>query len=1363
MSKRLRTRSAVRISTNGDLAGIEQLEPRRMLTLATALDTIIFGNTASESARGLVATRSQTITGALGQPARQLLPLTTPDVNGGSLTFNMAVDPAQRNYFTVKLWGSDDTDQGKGRLYLYAPVNGVDLQVGYRHEGDYLPLSVTASDPPLPGRFFYSTTLLPLEMTLGRSTLTLKIQSTGELYGLGSGGPPSGTYQRLMDTTSRGIYRGYTHTQPLLNVSAETQGNAPATTTRPSVSESSVIGPNGTFTNGLKNWVTGRLNQASNTFFATQVEMLATAYTIPEITTGFANAAVITKVIDVIDGFARDYYINPTTSVNTNNYGGNGGNEVWGGRFGAIGWAVSLLSSVASFQSALNVSVDYGTAGGTRTRRAAWGDMLAASRDWGRFNRDARTITNQSLIADESIYKANRGLLALGDARAFSENAAQRYLKESAGLLPWLGSDLPGGGSTLKLGSNYFQVTPDGLTREWGYAGSYSDIAGYAARFYRWTGDTAFRDQATRMVQALGYMRRPAIAVIGNVNYRSVERIGLLAWRAVREADGYFANEISYAGPETFAEGMSVAAATLDPVSIGYAKQMLADNHYLQTLTADSRYFSNLTFDSRFVMEAFADYATVKAAPDSGVRIPTTLSSDFAWADETNGVVVIQRGSEKLWASPFWQAKKGTGINGVGRFHFSTARYDQYGTFESIPQYRSLGGYFVRPNFIDITEGTGYVPPVAPGQAYAGEVLPIAVAPPDADDDTPWRGRADFYQFRLGHYLIGLNASEDRNFELRTPNGFSSAVDVFSNTTRTGSVSVPARSTVALVLPSGSDTAPVPGSPLLLRAVGSSSQIALDWTRTTGASTYTIRRATSPNGPSTVIASGIASNTFIDSNVNAGQSYFYTVSAVNNQGEGYPSSPASASAGLKSGWTNADLGTVALPGSASLIDGTWTLRGSGSDVGGQADSGHFVYRSLTGDGSIIARVANASFTDGSDKIGLMFRQTLATDARSVSLQLRDASDSAVMAVRSSIGGNTSSAGTLTPVGAPLWLRIDRSGNLFTSRVSSDGITWTTVASSTVSMGSTVLIGMFVCSRYSPQVNASSFDQVTVIAQPISLSVTTESSGNITPGTTRQFIAQVLDAQNLPLDVQPSVAWSTTRGVIDSTGTLTAPASSGPLTVTATAVIGATNFSGSFNTAVALVASTPVYRFDTLVQRIEIPFNGAVNASFASSDLTLIHAPTATPVPAESMTISFNNTPNGVDAIISFPVDLANGDYILTVPSGSGVTDLNGTPLSSPVNFSFFQLAGDVNRDRSVNFADLVIMARNYGQTGRRFDEGNVTRDTAGLVDFADLVVLARGYGLILPAPRLAPFSTISLGRSRSALGRDDEDSTTVLS
>lgn len=1060
---------------------IEGLERR---CLFATVDTIIFGNTTSETAHTLTQSSSQVITGGLSQSARQLLPLSTVDVNGGNMTFTMTVDPAQRNYFSVKFWGNDDTDQGKGRLYLYVPISGVNYQVGYRHEGDYTPLNQVAGASPLPNRFFYSTTMLPLWMTQGKTSLTLKIQSAGELYGLGSGGPPSGNYQMNMDTASRGIYRAYVHNEPMLDVGGETQGTAPTVTTRPAVTESSILGTTGTYTTGLKNWVLGKLSANVATFTASDVQMIANSYAITQFgwTTTQKNS-IVSKVIAAIDGFTSDYYTNPASSVDgSSGYGGAGGNESWGGRFGPLGWAVHLLSTVSGFTSQLDTSTNYGAVGGTLVRRQAWGDMLAASRDYGRFNR--RTLTNQTILANINIYKANRALIDLGDVDAFTETAAQRYLKESVGIEPWLGDDLPGGGSDNLYGTDYFQTTLDGLTREWGYVGGYSEMALYAANFYRWTGNTQFKDQAVKMLKATANMRRPAIEVSGASNYRTMERIGILAWRGVREADGYFKNDISYANQASWSAGMIVAGTTLDPYAIGYAKQMLADNQYLNNLVSDSRYYASLTFDSLNAFDVYTDYFAVKNATDSGIRLPMTSGQpDYAWADEQDGIVAIKKGETRLWISSYWQAKAGTGINGVGRFHYSTPTYDQYGTLETTPNYTFNGEYFVRPDYVDMPEQNGYVPPDNPTQAYAGELLPIATAPGNSQVDTPYRGKADFWALRFGNFLIGINEHASNSYTLKTPTGFTSATDLITNTSKTGTISVGPNSSIALYLASATDPSPVPNAPLLVRATGSSTQVVLNWTAASGAATYNVKRATSAAGPFTTISTGLTATTFTDTAVTAGAAYYYVVSASNANGEGYDSSDSPVSAGLPTGWASQDIGSVALAGSASVIDSVHTVRGSGSDIGGASDSMHFEYKTLSGDGVIVARLTNAGYTNGSDKIGLMFRESLTGGSKTAALVWEDQSNVARLANRSSTGGGMNWSSASDAVSSPYWIKLQRVGSTFTGFISPDGVAWTSIASATLSMNTSLYVGLFACSRYTQQVNVSTFDNVVVNGFP----------------------------------------------------------------------------------------------------------------------------------------------------------------------------------------------------------------------------------------------------------------------------------------
>jgi hypothetical protein len=86
-----------------------------------------------------------------------------------------------------------------------------------------------------------------------------------------------------------------------------------------------------------------------------------------------------------------------------------------------------------------------------------------------------------------------------------------------------------------------------------------------------------------------------------------------------------------------------------------------------------------------------------------------------------------------------------------------------------------------------------------------------------------------------------------------------------------------------------------------------------------------------------------------------------------------------------------------------------------------------------------------------------------------------------------------------------------------------------------------------------------------------------------------------------------------------------------------------------------------------------------------------------------------------------PGGLADANYRATLSKGSF--------LANDAALDFFVLAGDANHDRSVNFADLVILARNYSHSPRLFTDGDANYD--GRVDFADLMILAGRYGSAL--------------------------------
>jgi hypothetical protein len=1049
------------------------------------LDTIIFGNTASETSHLFVGPNTFVITNNSILPAQTARRCSTNNpatVKGGPLTFTLTVDSVWRNYFTIKLWGGDDSssvygqDSDMGRLYLYVPASNyvanatTNYQIGYRHEGDYICLNAAAYKPPLPGRFFYSTTLLPLWMTRGRTNLTLTIQPTGRIYDLGSGGPPSGNYQFNMITNSRDIYQAYTHTDPVLNPVGEVQGTAPATTVRPSPT-ASTLSPGGTFYNGISNYLSGRMSTSVTNFTTTDVMQLAKAYSISNFPVSYNNPALVTKVIAAIDAFATGYYADPSGSVSAD------GNEGWGGRFGNSCWAIHLL--LPQIQPYLDVTNNYG-AGGNVSRRQAWGDMLAASRDYGRFNRDSHALSNQGLISDTSIYWANCGLLDLTNANAFSEADGQRYLLEAIGLSPWLGSDLANGGHSYLHGTNYFMITSKGLSREWGYVGTaYGEMQFYAADFYQWTTNPVFLAQAVKMVKARANFRRPSMEVNGSSYYQDMEGIGLLSWRSATESDTEYADEQAYGDRTGWALGLRCAAATLDTNAVGYAKQMLADNQYFNNLTVSGSEYNTIgnQIDSRDALNVFADYQTVASLPDSGVRLPMTAGQpDFAWADEEDGIAAIKHNGERLWISTYWQAKTGTGVNGIGRFYDSTTNFDRYGVLETSPQINFSGSFYVRPNLMDKPEQNFYVPPDDPLQAYQGENLPLAASDSLATDSQPFLGKALFWACRYGNYLIGINRSTSTNYQLQTPGDFDSATNLITGQNMTGPVYVAPQSTVILYLSSATDSCPPPQVPLSLEATGDSTpRVVLDWSAASGATGYNVKRATSSGGPYTTIANVTTTN-YTDTGVAHGVGYYYVVSDTNSCGESYYNSmEASASGGLPPPWTDLDIGSVGTAGSANYNNGTFTVEGAGADIGGGADAFNFAYLTMTNNGTITARIVSQTL----GKVGVMVRATLNNNAIMAITLLDLAQNKARFATRTSTGGSPTWQDSAAGMAAPIWVRVTRSGSSFSGYYSADGLTWTQLGSSVTisSMPGIAYIGLAAASYSTSQLTVANFDNV----------------------------------------------------------------------------------------------------------------------------------------------------------------------------------------------------------------------------------------------------------------------------------------------
>jgi len=152
------------------------------------------------------------------------------------------------------------------------------------------------------------------------------------------------------------------------------------------------------------------------------------------------------------------------------------------------------------------------------------------------------------------------------------------------------------------------------------------------------------------------------------------------------------------------------------------------------------------------------------------------------------------------------------------------------------------------------------------------------------------------------------------------------------------------------------------------------------------------------------------------------------------------------------------------------------VAGSGADIWGGSDQLQYAYQPVSGDATIIARVASIQNTNGWAKAGVMIRETLDANAKNA-MMAATPSNGLDFQRRRTTGGGTNR--NTVAGAAPRWLKLVRSGNTFTGYQSNDGTTWTQVGSVTFSMSTNVYIGLAVTSRNNSSLCTSVMDSVSV--------------------------------------------------------------------------------------------------------------------------------------------------------------------------------------------------------------------------------------------------------------------------------------------
>jgi uncharacterized protein YjdB/endoglucanase Acf2 len=378
--------------------------------------------------------------------------------------------------------------------------------------------------------------------------------------------------------------------------------------------------------------------------------------------------------------------------------------------------------------------------------------------------------------------------------------------------------------------------------------------------------------------------------------------------------------------------------------------------------------------------------------------------------------------------------------------------------------------------------------------------------------------------------------------------------------------------------------------------------------------------------------------------------------------------------GLPSPWVTADVGTVGVTGNASHSGSTFTANGSGADIWGTADEFRFIYRPITGDVTITARVATLGNTDPWAKAGVMVRETTAANSRHAFTGVTIGNG---LAFQRRLTAGAESEHTAGPAGAvPYWVRLVRAGNVITSFVSANGTSWTQVgAATTISMASAVQVGLAITSHNDAVLSTATFDNVTVTTGSVPVTGVTVSptSASITVGGTQQLTATVAPANA----TNKNVTWSsnnTSVATVNASG-LVSGVAAGSATITVTTQDGA-------RTATSAITVTTV----------NVPVTGVtVSPTSAGINVGSTQQLTATVAPAnatnKNVSWSSNNTGIATVSASGLVTGVAAGSATITVttqdgartatsaitvtavPSGTDITNLAGGIITAQWNDS----------------------------------------------------------------------------------------------
>jgi hypothetical protein len=172
---------------------------------------------------------------------------------------------------------------------------------------------------------------------------------------------------------------------------------------------------------------------------------------------------------------------------------------------------------------------------------------------------------------------------------------------------------------------------------------------------------------------------------------------------------------------------------------------------------------------------------------------------------------------------------------------------------------------------------------------------------------------------------------------------------------------------------------------------------------------------------------------------------------------------------------------AALPAVTPDAAGKMVVKGEGSDIWNNSDQFTFVYKTLNGDGSLVARVtSNGTGTNQWAKGGVMIRDGLdAGSVHAMMVMTGGGGNGASFQYRTTADAASGNGDATTAVAPPYYVKIERSGDTLTGSISPDGTNWTPLGTPQyVAMTSPAYIGICVSAGSAGNYRTFEFDKIT---------------------------------------------------------------------------------------------------------------------------------------------------------------------------------------------------------------------------------------------------------------------------------------------